>query len=222
MTRDKPSNSGSLPIVAAAGLAGMVVGWAMGALSPPVTTATTPGLVDDRELTSLVRSLTDELQALKTSNELMDTNIAQELARLRAALKAPAPTPLLDESAEVVSNNEKPVWATQMMFSLDALKQLQRQALTMNQGRQPVSPDWTIPQGVAIRDYLAALHERASGDDSVTQAHVFWTEAKIQATYGRPDRIEDRGGYIEWIYDLDDEGEQFDFHLVNGLCVMAH
>ena len=34
--------------------------------------------------------------------------------------------------------------------------------------------------------------------------------------------IEDQGGYIEWIYELPEKGEQFDFHLVNGLCVVAH
>jgi len=224
MTRDKPRHSGSAIIIAVAGLSGMAIGWAIGTLSPPTDTVSTVSPAADHELAALVRNLTTELHGLQTNHELMDAHISQELERLRVAIRATPPTRLVGEQAQTeedAPDMETPTWATEMLHRLNSLQQLQRQALSLSQAARIPEPDWAIPEGVAIRDYLSALHERAAEDDAVTTAHTFWTEQKIASTYGLPDRVEDRGGYIEWIYVLD-EGQQFDFHLVNGLCVMAH
>jgi hypothetical protein len=75
-----------------------------------------------------------------------------------------------------------------------------------------------VPIGTSVRDYLRALKEV----DGVAEAHQLWTTQRVLGTYGQPDEIADREDYIEWIYHLPEEGEQFDFHFVNGLCVQAH
>ena len=75
-----------------------------------------------------------------------------------------------------------------------------------------------VPPGTPVRDYLGALKQH----DGAAEAHRMFSMQQVQELYGIPDEVQDRGDYIEWIYRLPEEGEQFDFHFVNGLCVQAH
>jgi hypothetical protein len=76
-----------------------------------------------------------------------------------------------------------------------------------------------IPLGTTVRSYMAALK---SGDFETASAHSLWGTERVIERYGRPDEIVNHGDYEEWIYWLDEENEQFDFHFINGLCVQAH
>ena len=106
---------------------------------------------------------------------------------------------------------------------LDRMEKLQRefaerlwaQIATTGSDLQAL-PD--IPPGTSVRDYLRALKEVGGAE----QAHQLWTTQRVLSTYGDPDEIAEREDYVEWIYRFPQEGEQFDFHFVNGLCVMAH
>ena len=76
-----------------------------------------------------------------------------------------------------------------------------------------------IPADTSPRGYLAALK---SGELDAAAAHSLWDTHRVTARYGSPDKVVTHDGYVEWIYWLAEEGEQFDFHFVSGLCVLAH
>jgi hypothetical protein len=83
-----------------------------------------------------------------------------------------------------------------------------------------------VPQGEPDRAAILALQlERENedgGEEKVTRAHRLWTFQQVLDRYGRPDEITPHEDYIEWIYYLPEHGDNFDFHFVDGMCVIAH
>lgn len=138
--------------------------------------------------------------------------------RDNAVLSPTAPKP------ERRTISELPEQTAHLTDRLTAIEQ--RLAIIERNGRMllarrpgQTSPRVRVPPGMPTREFLQALEDL--DDDESTEMHKLWTGDQLLQAYGQPDRIEERNGYTEWIYTLDD-GEQLDFHLSGGLVTLAH
>lgn len=162
------------------------------------------------ELRELLEALAAEVRSLR------------ELERpVTAAPAAPIPVERAGSSArEPIAQAPSSGAFEQILARLERFEQTQRELLALDRtGTGLLQP--SVPQGMAVRDYLQALKDCGQGDE-VKRAHLLWDMQRIRDTYGMPDEEADRGDYVEWIYRLPTEGTQFDFHFTGGLVVEAH
>lgn len=115
----------------------------------------------------------------------------------------------------------------QLVLQLEHLSERQEtiMGLLLVSGQGEVQPGLPLPPpGMPIRTYLGAIKQFADqvGSDVVTRSHMLWDTGQVVAAYGQPDEVNDHESYVEWVYLLPEQDDQFDFHFVNGLVVLSH
>lgn len=200
-------------------LAGIGLGLTLGEAGRPLQPAEGRGA-----LSGALADVRDELGQLRRSAE---GQRSRDLLTLPAEPLEPSAGPAPQVGPELAARLDR------LDEQLAALTQLQRQALVL--GAQTGSGSATSPRAEApladrrpwdmdARTFLATLktYGYGGGFEHLTRNHLLWDGAALRQAYGEPDAINDQGDYEEWVYLLPEEGEQFDFHLVNGLVVEAH
>lgn len=213
--------SGALGLVVGAALIALVIGVVLGsAFGPGRDTGPAREVVaavDNRALEVAFHELANEVRELRgefaASNELVRPEPIMGTAGLQPAAAS------VTERVPIAGTDQLDA----IFDRLSALETLQRQMAA--RGAPGGGPSLTgartsVPAGVSTQEFLGALEEL--GSDEATRIFRMWSTAEVRSAYGPPDEIKDQGSYIEWIYRLAEEGEQFDFHFVNGLCVQAH
>jgi hypothetical protein len=210
----------TLAVGAAAALLGVLAGMGLGDGEGPSPSA---GSLDP-QVRGLLEDLTRDVAALRLS--------VQDLSLPPAFVERTQLTPddevepgrtVLDpaEIAELLQARPEPMDLRDIEQRLSSIETLQAQLIILQQANNRAVPMLGVPAGMEVRDYLRVLKEGEDGGN-VQQAHMLWDANKVRNEYGPPDEIEDHGDYIEWIYWISEDGDQFDFHFVNDLCVQAH
>jgi hypothetical protein len=224
MSRPSPPPRSSLvptlAVGAVAALLGVLAGMGLGGGQGP---GPTTGALDP-QVRGLLEDLTRDVAALRLS--VQDLNLPPafvERTPLTPDDEVEAGRPVLDSSeiADLLQARPAPMDLREIEQRLSSIETLQAQLIILQQTNNRAMPMLGVPAGMDVRDYMRVLKE---GDDggSVQQAHMLWDANKVRNEYGPPDEIEDHGDYIEWIYWISEDGDQFDFHFVNDLCVQAH
>lgn len=232
MTDPRPARSPLVALLAAA-LLGFAGGWGLatfvhadaGAVGVGVPSAGEGPDAAPRDAGARLDALARALEDWTARADASDAALRAELSALREAVFAAAPAPLEadsgDRAARAADTGADAPDDAELVRRLDLILEAQQRLLAERATTAaPALPELVVPPGVPTRAFLQALKSR--DDAELTNAHLFWPPDRVRDTYGTPDRVEDRGDYIEWIYLLGAEGEQFDFHFVNGLCVTAH
>jgi hypothetical protein len=209
-----------LAVGAVAGLLGVVAGMGLGGGEDP---SPSPGTLDPQ-----LRGLLDDL-----SRDVAALRVAVQDLSLPPAFVERTPLTTDDETSEadnVLARSElanllqarpAPMDLRAIERRLSSIETLQAQLIILQQTSNRAVPLLGVPAGMEVRDYMRVLKE-GDADGNVQQAHMLWDANRVRNEYGPPDEIKDHGDYIEWVYWISEDGDQFDFHFVNDLCVQAH
>ena len=170
-------------------------------------------------LASEIESLRSELSMLRASGELIgpgDGALALEVQQLRdqiagAGARVPVGGPL--GSAEAIE------------MRLAAIENLVKGRMLIFDRTISRGSALRLPPGEPDRAALMALQQQEeleNGSEQVVAAHRMWTYQQVLDRYGRPDEVSSHEDYLEWIYHIPETGDNFDFHFVDGMCVLAH
>lgn len=231
MSRSVPRESPGLVVTVVAALAMLLVGvWIGNGLQTEPAAAPASDAVrgDSPQTLALLSQLTDAVRALE----------------LRMGLPLPASggsasfdldaAPAMSSPARTLESERMPLAPTLQRTDLagveERLERVEAQLMVLaalsrvESGAAGQEFPLGVPWNLSTHDYLAALKSHADngGEDQVTRAHLFWDPEQVRAMYGEPDEVAEHEDYVEWIYRLLDGESQFDFHFVNGLCVVAH
>jgi len=170
-------------------------------------------------LASEIESLRSELTMLRASGELIvpdDGALALELQQLREQIAG--------SSARVPVGG--PLGSTESIeMRLAAIENLVKGRMLIFDRTISRGSSLRLPSGEPDRAALMALQQQEElegGSDQVVQAHRMWTYQQVLDRYGRPDEVSSHEDYLEWIYHIPETGDNFDFHFVDGMCVLAH
>jgi hypothetical protein len=222
------------PLLAAGGLAVFVVGLLGGtwigssrvdAGEGPAVRAATPG---EPELRDAIATLARELETLRaelamargmgpTDGELGP--LSDELEELRDELLALREV----SSRQPVGGSGGDVLPGTLERRLRSLEELVQQRMVVMDGRG--SWPLRVPVGEPDRSSLAALLseiEEHGNSDQVTRRHQLMSYQAILDRYGPPDEVLVQDSHIEFEYAVPERDDNFDFHFVDGFCVVAH
>ena len=170
--------------------------------------------------------------ALEEQFALLRGEVAEMQRRLDALElverpRSPAPVDgvALGESRREVESSRRPAGSDleQRLAEMERLLEQYSGAV----GRAALSEPLEVPPGEPNRFLVGQLWDRVHGRegdgvDGVVRQHRLWSYQRILDAYGQPDEVNDQGDYIEWVYELPTRDDNFDFHFVDGFCVLAH
>ena len=226
---------GATPLwIGAAFLSGGLLGTFTGSLLGPGVAsrpalAATPAAADtgtSEQLERTLAALTEQVRALSTRLDMPAPSpgpsslapIEDELADVRDELVA-----LGEGGRRPVAGRQEEVLAA-VEQRLAALEELVRRRLVLVGSGAAAS--LVLPAGPADRASLIAMLDgieagTLTGDD-LTLRHQLWGYQAVLDRYGPPDFVHDREDYVEFEYLLGEIEDNFDFHFVDGFCVLAH
>jgi hypothetical protein len=231
------ADSRATGLLAAAGglvlfVGGVLAGVWLGA--PPVDAAGpgTASVGDDawEDLRGAVQSLANEVETLRAELVMAREGgpgpsglepLAGELGELREELLA-----LRDEDSRVpVGGSDGDVVLEALERRLQSLEALVRERMVMiggSSGVQPLRLPLGEPDRFALRELLTEIEEAGGSSDVVTARHRLWSYQAVLDRYGVPDEVNVRDSHIEFEYVVPEHDDNFDFHFVDGFCVLAH
>jgi hypothetical protein len=224
----------SAPLLVAGGLALLVTGALAGlwlgasGVEAAAPRAASVGSSSSLELRVAVDALAAEVETLR--GELAVSRggspgpsglepLSGELEELRDGLLA-----LRDADARVpVGGSDGDVLLEALERRLQSLEQLVRsRMIVVGGGTQSLRLPLGEPDRFALGKLLTEVEEAGGSSDGVTARHRLWSYQAILDRYGAPDEVNVRDTHIEFEYTLPEQEDNFDFHFVDGFCVLAH